>query len=231
MKSFLYGVRDKVAGTFGSPFMAVNDDVAKRQFAFAFKDERSLLASSPSDYELHLLGCFDQETGIIEPIADLIIARGDDYAVQNPFSPSERFFCASGEKTRPVYKAELDRDGQLKIVEDGIEDVYAYIQSFKDSVDVNLIVSRYAAGDAYALEQSSGVYGDFIEVPSSYIDILNSVVDLRNAYEKTDMKVSFDEFANSVINPAVKAVEENLKKEVVEDVQKSEQSFFSDSQC
>lgn len=81
MKSFLYGVRDKVAGTFGSPFMAVNDDVAKRQFAFAFKDERSLLASSPSDYELHLLGCFDQETGIIEPIADLIIARGDDYAV------------------------------------------------------------------------------------------------------------------------------------------------------
>lgn len=81
MKSFLYGVRDKVAGSFGSPFMAVNDDVARRQFAFAFKDERSVLASSPGDYELHLIAEYNQETGEIVPIPDLIIARGDDYAV------------------------------------------------------------------------------------------------------------------------------------------------------
>lgn len=81
MKSFLYGVRDKVAGSFGAPFMAVNDDVARRQFAFAFKDERSVLSSSPGDYELHLIGQFDQENGEVIPLPDLIIARGDDYVV------------------------------------------------------------------------------------------------------------------------------------------------------
>lgn len=139
------------------------------------------------------------------------------------FTKPVRFYTASGEGIRPIYKAELGKNGQLDIVEDGIEDLYAYIQSFKDSVDINVIVSRYAAGDVYALQQRSGMFGDFIEVPSSYMDILNSVVDLRNAYEKTDMEISFDEFAKSIIDPTVKAIDKEIGKEVINNVQESEQ--------
>lgn len=139
------------------------------------------------------------------------------------FTKPSRFYCNSGEGTRPIYKAVLGKDGNIELKEDGIEDIYAYIQSFKDSVDINVIVSRYASGDVYALEQKSGFFGDFIEVPSSYMDILNSVVDLRNVYEKTDMKISFDEFAKSIINPSVKAIENEIGKEVIDNVQESEQ--------
>lgn len=81
MKIGIYGVRDKVAASFGAPFTAVNDDVAKRQFAFAFNDKNSILATCPGDYELHLLAYMDNETGVIEGCPDVIIDRGSNYAV------------------------------------------------------------------------------------------------------------------------------------------------------
>lgn len=140
---------------------------------------------------------------------------------RNPLEPGVRFYSESGEGVRPIYKSELGKDGEIILVEDGIEDVYSKIQSFKDSVDINVIVSRYAAGDTYALEQSIGSFGDFVSVPSSYMEILNSVVELRSVYEGTDKSISFEEFAKSVIEPSVNVVKESVK-EVVNDVQESE---------
>lgn len=142
---------------------------------------------------------------------------------RNPYEKGERFYSPVGETTRPIYKSVLGKDGSIDLIEDGIEDLDAYIQSFKNSVDINLIVERYAHGDVYALEQRLGSYGDFVEVPISYMDILNSIVDLRSSYEMSDMSVSFEDYVKSIIDPAVNVVKDSVK-EVINNVQESEQS-------
>lgn len=134
---------------------------------------------------------------------------------------TEEFVSPSGDFTRTVYKPILEKDGHIELVEDGIEMTYEKIQSYKDSVDINVIVSRFAAGDAAALEQVSGVYGDFIQVPGSYMEALNAVVEARNAYELSGMDISFEEFINKALNPISKP-SETIKEEVITDEQKSE---------
>lgn len=137
------------------------------------------------------------------------------------FSKAERFYCASGEGTRPTYKAEIDKDGDIILVESGIEDTYSKIQSFKDSVDINVILERFAHGDTYALEQSQSFYGDFVEIPRSYMEALNAAIDLRNVYESSDnldrSKVSFDDFVASVLSP-VSNVITDVKERSSDDV-------------
>lgn len=103
---------------------------------------------------------------------------------KTPYKHSEEeFFTEAGSPTRPLYKPVLGKDGAIELVEDGFENVYEQIQSFKDSVDINTIVARYAAGDVYALEQRVGSYGDFINVPASYMEVLNGAIELQKTYD------------------------------------------------
>lgn len=140
---------------------------------------------------------------------------------KTPYDVSEGIETATGDFQRPTYKAVFSKDGDYDLVEDGIELTYEKIQSYKDSVDVNFIVARYAAGDAYALDQVTGIYDDFVQVPSSYMDVLNSIVEARNAYEMSSKDISFDEFVKKALM-AVSESSEPIKKEVVIDEQKSE---------
>lgn len=81
MVTGLYAVRDIAAQSYLAPFVAVNDAVAIRSFAFAFKDSGSAMAASPGDYELLRLADYDMVTGEIIVIDKFIVARGTDYAV------------------------------------------------------------------------------------------------------------------------------------------------------
>lgn len=136
------------------------------------------------------------------------------------FSKGE-FKTAVGDFKRPTYKAVLGKDGAIEVEQDGVELTYEKIQSYKDSVDINVIIKRFATGDTLALEQRSGVYGDFVSVPSSYMEVLNSIVEARNAYEMKKPNVSFDEFIKNALKP-VSAPSEPIVEEVVSDEQKSE---------
>lgn len=143
------------------------------------------------------------------------------YKTMYDFGTTDEFISPSGEFTRQLYKPILEKDGHLELVEDGIEMTYEKIQSYKDSVDINVIVSRFAAGDASALEQTNGVYADFVQVPASYMEALNAVVEARNAYEMSDMDISFEDFVNKALTPVSKP-SEPIEKEVITDEQKSE---------
>ncbi|QIR82317.1 nonstructural protein [Chicken microvirus mg6_218] len=55
-----YSIYDKAAGTFATPFFAVNDQVAKRNFRFSLNKLSDLFIA---DLELHLVGAFDVEDG------------------------------------------------------------------------------------------------------------------------------------------------------------------------
>ena len=81
----------------------------------------------------------------------------------------QQHFCSEpgcGEKI--LYSPEFDRFGVMTLKESGKEDLYAFIQSHKDSVDLHKIMDRFNAGDTAALQKVQGMFGDFSQMPQTY---------------------------------------------------------------
>ena len=66
MKLGIYAIRD-IKNDFGTPFNAVNDDVAKRIFLAAQNDKESMMHQFPADFELWKLAEYWTTTGEIVP--------------------------------------------------------------------------------------------------------------------------------------------------------------------
>lgn len=79
MENGMYVVRDAAANNYLAPFMAINANVAIRQFAAAFMDRTGIMANNPSDFDLYYIGTFDQSLGELKPVDRVVIARGTDY--------------------------------------------------------------------------------------------------------------------------------------------------------
>lgn len=62
----LYSIRDVKTG-FLPPTTDVNDDSAKRNFAFAFKED-SLFVFARSDYSLYKIAEYDTDSGQVVPV-------------------------------------------------------------------------------------------------------------------------------------------------------------------
>lgn len=65
----VYAVRDIHVG-FNAPMTDVNDNVAKRNFAYAINNESNgVMNFAPKDYDLYQVGTFDTLNGSLEPLA------------------------------------------------------------------------------------------------------------------------------------------------------------------
>lgn len=87
-----------------------------------------------------------------------------------------------GSRDKILYRPELNEKGHLELVEDGKEDLYAYIQSHKDSVDIHVMLQKYQAGDVSVLQRAQGTYADLTEMPKTYAEMLNSVIAGENYF-------------------------------------------------
>ncbi len=89
----------------------------------------------------------------------------------------ERFISDSGSGVIPEYQLSIDDKGfrSLKVV--GQKDLYAEIQSHKDSCDVHNILKRFANGDVSVLDQKLGYFADATMFPKSYAEMYQRVVD------------------------------------------------------
>lgn len=91
------------------------------------------------------------------------------------YDDKARVHCNPGNPMKQLYKPKVHDDGILELVESGQESLYDYIQSWKDSTDINVLLARYANGDVDALSKVQGAYGDFTQFPSTYAEMLNRV--------------------------------------------------------
>lgn len=69
---FCFSVFDKKSQSFATPFFCVNHEVAMRSFVDLCRDERTLVAQHPSDFDLYCLGEFNSETGAFTPSVSLL---------------------------------------------------------------------------------------------------------------------------------------------------------------
>lgn len=88
----------------------------------------------------------------------------------------DRVYVHPGDPEKLTYTPQIDEHGHMELVVSGKENVYDYIQSHADSVDIHVILARFQRGDVSALSRVQGFYGDFMNVPKSYAELLNSVI-------------------------------------------------------
>lgn len=98
------------------------------------------------------------------------------------FQPHERVRSGHGDPIKILYTPEFDKKGVMNLVESGRENLYDFIQSHADSVDIHVILKRFQDGDASVLSRVQGAYGDFTQMPKTYAEMLNSLIAAENAF-------------------------------------------------
>jgi hypothetical protein len=109
------------------------------------------------------------------------------------------------------YQLSLAPDGKEVLVAVGEHDIYPEIQSHAKSVDINEIVLRYQRGDIDVLAQRAGMYGDFTNMPTSYAELYQNVLDAQAYFDSLPLEVrqkfdhSFSKFFTSIGTPEFEA--------------------------
>lgn len=110
-----------------------------------------------------------------------------------------------GERKHKLYGAVYDDLGRIQLEEKGDEDLYAYIQSFAESVDIHVILKRFTNGETDVLSKVQGFYGDFTHLPTDYAQMLNTVHAGEDMFNSMPVDVrakfnhSFNEFMTCLL--------------------------------
>lgn len=109
-----------------------------------------------------------------------------------------------GDRMHKLYGGVYDDSGRLRLEEKGEESLYDYIQSFADSVDIHVILKRFANGESDVLSKVQGFYGDFTNLPTDYAQLLNTVQAGEDMFNSLPVDVrakfghSFNEFMTAL---------------------------------
>ncbi len=107
----------------------------------------------------------------------------------NRYRSHVRFHSEVGDPVKILYSPEFDKNGVMTLKESGRENLYDFIQSHKDSVDIHKIMQRFEEGDVNALSKVQGQFGDFSQFPKTYAEMLNQVIEGENAFNGLPLEV------------------------------------------
>lgn len=134
-----------------------------------------------------------------------------------------------GARTKIEYQLVIDDDGIERLKPCGMTDLHEEIQSHASSVDINLILKKYQAGDRQALEKMQGFYADVADLPGDLLEIMNMNLKGQQLFDSMlpDVKQVFgDSYMQFLAHPERIAnlkekydnnVPDVMKKEVTED--------------
>ncbi len=105
------------------------------------------------------------------------------------YDARDRIESNSGNPIKQLYSGSYNERGQVELVEDGTEDLYAYIQSFAESTDIHSILQRYQNGEVDVLEKVQGFYGDITEMPKTYAEALQRIADSEKVFMSLPVEV------------------------------------------
>lgn len=106
------------------------------------------------------------------------------------FEPlEERVRSSIGSRIVPQYKMSIDENGKRELKKVGEIDLYAEIQSYAQSVDINYILERFCKGDETALSKIQGTYGDFTQMPKTYAELAQRAIDAQHYFDALPLDV------------------------------------------
>lgn len=68
MLTNIYSIHDSKGSIFNTPFFAINDSMATRNFLMLKNDSKSTVSQFPDDFALYKIGSYDDSTGLITPV-------------------------------------------------------------------------------------------------------------------------------------------------------------------
>ena len=101
----------------------------------------------------------------------------------------ERQLSNVGSGMKDVYKMHVDDDGKRELRKSGKFNQYAEIQSYKDSVSIDYILSRFVNGDETALSRVQGIYGDFTEMPKTMAELQQRIIDAEDLFYQLPLDI------------------------------------------
>lgn len=104
----------------------------------------------------------------------------------------------AGSPIKVKYKGAYDENGVFDLVESGKENLYDYIQSFKDSVDIHVILAKYMNGDQTALNRYEPLFGDFSQLPDNLPAMLNVIEAAKDSFNQLDPALR-EKFGNNFL--------------------------------
>lgn len=138
-----------------------------------------------------------------------------------------------GSGMKDTYKMHVDEDGKRELKKSGEYNLYADIQSYKDSVSIDYILTRFINGDETALSRVQGIYGDFTDMPTTMAELQQRVIDAEHLFNNLPLDIreqynfSASEFFAQLDSDKTKAIfappessKEDIKDSAVTDVLK-----------
>ena len=116
------------------------------------------------------------------------------------YDKREGFTTEAGNAIMETYTSKWSDDGSLTLEVTGQISLYDEIQSHKDSVDIHVLLKRYADGDISALDRVKGVYADITEMPQNYAEMFNKINEGKALFDSLSVEMkekfnnSFEEF-------------------------------------
>lgn len=92
------------------------------------------------------------------------------------YTPIERVYQPAGSREKTLYSPVFDKQGHMTLEVSGKENLYDYIQSHADSVDIHVILKQFEKGDVSVLSRVQGTYGDFTQMPKTFAEALNTMI-------------------------------------------------------
>lgn len=138
---------------------------------------------------------------------------------------------APGSGMKDTYKMHVDVDGKRDLKKSGEYNLYADIQSYKDSVSIDYILTRFVNGDETALSRVQGIYGDFTNMPTTMAELQQRVIDAEHLFNNLPLEIreqynfSASEFFAQLDSDKTKAIfapPEEAKETIAEEVVQSE---------
>lgn len=82
MRYKIFTIRDRAIDAYGQPFYAVSTGGAVRSFADEINRTGNALNAHPEDYDLFMLGEFDDATGEFDAVRPAQVAVGKDLVIK-----------------------------------------------------------------------------------------------------------------------------------------------------
>lgn len=95
----------------------------------------------------------------------------------------------SGSRWNPTHKLQYDENGVACLVQVGKVDTYEYIQSWRDSCDIKVILERFQNGDVTALQRQTPLYGDFTQAPQTLAEHLQLLHDAEESFRNLPLDI------------------------------------------
>lgn len=114
---------------------------------------------------------------------------------RTPVSERKIIYSTAGKHEEPVLALKINEDGSETFYVKGKTNVFEKIQSFADESNLELILQRCTdLGDFSSLNMRQGDYGDFTDIPKSYIEAHTRLQDMEAKFNELPLetRMKFD---------------------------------------